>query len=96
MLQQGFKSHERYYADGKWDLGDTGATGIDISIAGLYGLTHSLTFGLDDKIFGWVDEISGGDKHPEMSYVEKAAEGYKILGEKIGDSIASWWNNLTK
>lgn len=96
VLQQGFKSHERYYADGKWDLGDTGATGIDISIAGLYGLTHSLTFGLDDKIFGWVDEISGGDKHPEMSYVEKAAEGYKILGEKIGDSIASWWNNLTK
>lgn len=42
-ISQGFRSHEKYYADGQWDMGDTGATGIDISMAGIYGISHSLS-----------------------------------------------------
>ncbi|WP_349086686.1 hypothetical protein, partial [Coprococcus intestinihominis] len=54
-ISQGFRSHEKYYADGQWDMGDTGATGIDISMAGIYGISHSLTLGFDDLIFGAID-----------------------------------------
>ena len=56
-----FRSHEKYYADGQWDIGDTGATGIDVSMTGLYGLSHNLTLGADDWIFGLVDKLSGGN-----------------------------------
>lgn len=94
-IAQGFRSYERYSADGKWDLGDTGATGIDISMAGLYGISHSLTLGLDDYIFGAIDKMTGGNGTDDMSYIEKAAEGYKILAKKCGEGIANWWNNLT-
>ena len=94
-VEQGFRSVERYSADGKWDVGDTGATGIDISMAGLYGLSHSLTLGLDDLIFGAIDKATGGNGTTDMSYFEKAAEGYKILAKNIGTSIGNWWLNLT-
>lgn len=94
-IAQGFRSHEKYYADGKWDLGDTGATAIDISMAGIYGISHSLTFGLDDKIFGVIDRATGGNGSSDMSYFEKAAEGYKILAKKCGNAIGKWWLDLT-
>lgn len=90
-VSQGFRSVEKYYADGQWDAGDTGATGIDISMAGLYGLSHKLSYGLDDKIFAAIDQISGGNGTTDMSYVEKAAEGYKILANHLGN----WWIDLT-
>lgn len=95
VIAQGFRSYERYSADGKWDLGDTGATGIDISMAGLYGISHTLTLGLDDFIFGAIDKATGGNGTDDMSYIEKAAEGYKILAKKCGEGIANWWKNLT-
>lgn len=95
-ISQGFRSYGKYYADGKWDLGDTGAAGIDIAMAGLYGISHSLTFGLDDIIFGAIDKATGGNGTTEMTYYEKAAEGYKILANKCGEAIGNWWNSLTK
>lgn len=94
-VSQGIRSYETYSADGVWDAGDTGATGIDISTAGIYGLSHALTFGLDDVIFGFVDSASGGDGTDTMSYAQKAAEGYKILAENIGNAIGNWWAGLT-
>lgn len=95
-VSQALRSHEKYSADGVWDAKDTGATGVDASIAGIYSISHSLTLGLDDLIFAAVDKASGGNGTSEMSYVEKAAEGYKMLAEKIGQQVGSWWSNLTK
>ena len=95
-ISQGFRSHEKYYADGQWDIGDTGATGIDISMAGIYGISHSLTLGFDDLIFGAIDNATGGNGTADMSYFEKAAEGYKILANKCGEAIGNWWIGLTK
>ena len=95
-ISQGFRSHEKYYADGQWDMGDTGATGIDISMAGIYGISHSLTLGFDDLIFGVIDNATGGNGTADMSYFEKAAEGYKILANKCGEAIGNWWIGLTK
>ena len=94
-VSQGFRSFEKYYTDGQWDLGDTGATGIDISMAGIYGISHSLTLGFDDLIFGAIDSATGGNGTADMSYFEKAAEGYKILANKCGEAIGNWWINLT-
>lgn len=94
-ISQGFRSVEKYSADGQWDVGDTGATGIDISMAGIYGISHSLTLGLDDLIFGAIDSATGGNGTTDMSYFEKAAEGYKILANKCGESIGNWWIDLT-
>lgn len=95
VISQGFRSHEKYYADGEWNLGDTAATGIDISMAGIYGISHSLSLGLDDVIFGVIDNATGGNGNTEMSYFEKAAEGYKILAQQLGESIVNWWTNLS-
>lgn len=95
-ISQGVRSVETYYADGQWDAGDTGATGIDVTMAGLYGLSHELSFGLDDFIFGLVDRASGGNGTSDMSYVEKAAEGYKILGEMLGEALGDLWIRITR
>lgn len=95
-VSQGFRSYEKYYEDGQWDIGDTGMTGIDIATAGIYGLGHSLSFGLDDVIFGALEEALGGKGKTNMSYYQQAAEGYKILANKCGDAIAKWWMNLTR
>lgn len=92
FVEQGFRSHEKYYADGKWDMEDTSCELIDMSMAGIYGLGHSLTFGLDDVIFGAIENLTGGDRNPDMTYAEKAAEGYRILARKC----CEWWRELTK
>ena len=44
-ISQGFKSVEKYSADGKWDLGDTGRTGIEAGMAGLWAIGDTLSFG---------------------------------------------------
>lgn len=51
-FSQGFKSYEKYAADGIWDLGDTGNTGVEFSVTGLYSMVNSLSFGLTDQIAG--------------------------------------------
>lgn len=94
-ISQGLRSIEQYLKDGKWTVEDTGATGIDISMAGLHGISHSLTGGLDEIIFSAVDNMTGGNGTADMSYVEKAAEGYKILARNLGESIGNWCTNLT-
>ncbi len=96
VIEQGFRSHEKYYADNKWDLGDTGATCIDISLAGLYGISHTLTLGFDDFIFGAIDKATGGNGNQDMSYIEKSAEGWKILANNIGKGIGEWWKKTFK
>lgn len=92
-VSQGFRSYEKYAADGVWDMGDTGAMGIDISMAGLYGLSHKLTLGFDDVIFRAIDMATGGNGTDDMSYFEKAAEGWKILAKEAGKKIRSWRTN---
>ena len=84
------RSQEKYYADGKWDIGDTGATMIDVSMAGVRGLVHSLTFGTDDLFFGWLQEQFGNHGDPNLNFAEQAAEGYKYLGELIGKNLGKW------
>lgn len=48
---QTVRSIGKYSADGKWDSNDTAATGVDMSVAGLYGIVDSLSFGHADFIF---------------------------------------------
>lgn len=93
-VSQGIRSYETYYADGVWDANDTAALGVDVSMAGIYALSHKLSFGLDDVIFGIVDTATGGDGTDDLSYAEKAAEGWKIIGQNIADSVADWCSNL--
>lgn len=49
-FSQGFKSYDKYAADGVWDLDDTGKTGVEFAVAGLYSMINSLSFGLSDQI----------------------------------------------
>lgn len=95
-ISQGFRSYEKYYHDGQWNMGDTGMTGIDIATAGIYGLGHSLSFGLDDIIFGALEEALGGKGKTNLSYYQQAAEGYKYLAQKCGEKLGNWWVSLTK
>ena len=94
MIGQGFKSHEKYYADGKWNFEDTSASMIDVALSGIYGLGHSLSWGLDDVIFGKLEKLFGGDGNSGLSYVEQAAEGYKIWGRDIGKKIGIYWQKI--
>lgn len=45
-VSQGFKSVDKYAADGVWDLSDTGRTGIEVGVSGLYSMADTLTFGI--------------------------------------------------
>lgn len=86
------RSVGKYSKDGNWDLNDTAETALDVSMAGIYGISHSLSFGADDLIFGTIDKWTGGT-HPEMSYIEKAAEGYKIFARRQAEKIHDWFVN---
>lgn len=95
-ISQGFRSFEKYSTDGEWSIGDTGALGIDMSTAGIYSLGHNLTWGLDDAVYGVIDKATGGSGNDDMSYAEKAAEGYKYLASECGKAIGNWWVALSK
>lgn len=88
-VSQGIKSVDKYLSDGKWDAVDTGATGIDISLAGLNVVVHTLTYGMDTFVYSAVDILSGGNGNSDMGYVEKAAEGYKMFAKYIGSKIGN-------
>lgn len=83
------RSIEKYSADGYVSAVDVRDASIDSTMVSLYEFTHKLTRGMDDIFFGWVDKISGGDPYSELSYAEKAAEGYKILFNYIGEKSAT-------
>lgn len=84
VISQTIKSVEEYSKDGTFDLGDFGATGVDLSVAGLYtmgsGLVSGLTFGLVslDSIGLEAEKISDFIKESANSY------GYE-LGKKARD-----------
>ena len=79
MVSQGIKSHEKYSADSKWDLGDTGATLIDVSVAGFHGIINKLTFGLDDLILNSMGLNA-----------EKIADGIKDWSAETGKKLGYW------
>lgn len=60
-IGQGLKSYDKYSADGQWDLRDTGATGVEAGVTGLYKMAECLTFGVISEETTGVssEEISG-------------------------------------
>ena len=77
---QGFKSFEKYFADGEWDMADTGRTGIEVGISGLYGMANSLTFG-GLETFG---NITGFTPENISRDIENWAQG---VGQRAGNYI---------
>lgn len=88
---QTFESIEKYSADGSFDFGDAGATAIDSAMEGFYQISE---LGPNDAVFGFVDALTGGNGEQDMSYAEKAAEGYKILADEAGKAIGKLWLDL--
>lgn len=95
-VSQGFRSYEKYSSDGDWTAGDTGATGVDVAISGIYSLTNELTYGVADVIYGTVDRLTGGNGTVDMSYAEKSMEGYKIIAEETGKAIGKLIKKIRK
>lgn len=86
-FSQAFKSIGEYSADGKWDLGDTAATGIDSAVVGLEKLISGVTFGtISAKTFGTSTD--------EMSKVIKNTAGK--TGENAGNYILKNKDMLNK
>ena len=77
---QGFSSFEEHSSDGKWDMGDTAATGVESSVAGLYSMISSLTFGL-------VSEGTTGISAGDVSHTLENAAG--DIGTRAGEYIMS-------
>lgn len=75
---QTIRSADKYYADGVWDMGDTGKTGVEASIKGLDSLASGLTFGLVSL------ETFGTSAEETSKAMENFAEG---IGEWIGKKI---------
>ena len=94
IFEQSIKSHQKYYADGKWSVDDTAKFLMEVSLAGLYGISHTLSAHLDDVIFAWIEKATGGDDNSDMTVIEKAAAGYAILAENIGNAVAKFGKNL--
>lgn len=88
---QTFESIEKYSADGNFDFGDAGATAIDSAMEGFYKISE---LGPNDAVFGFIDALTGGNGEQDMSYAEKAAEGYKILANEAGKAIGKLWLDL--
>ena len=78
---QMFKSIDKYSADGKWDLGDTGRTGIESGVAGLYTMFDKLSLGglstLGD-VTGFTPENISADIENWADGVGKAAGNYIV------------------
>lgn len=93
-VSQGFRSQEKYYEDGVWSLEDTAATGIDLSVAGLYGMVHTLTFGCDELAYEAVKQALGIEQ--SGSYKENVTEGLKNFADRMGERIGNLINNIRK
>lgn len=101
------KSLEKYSADGFLTLTDLRDAKIDSAMVGLDEFASKMTFGASNVFLNWVDKKTGGSSYENMTYIEKAAEGYKILFNYIGDqsvklaknigsAIGNWWTQLTE
>lgn len=78
-FSQGFKSYEKYAADGSWDLADTARTGIESGIAGLYSIADTLTFGgvsALGKVTGFTPENISADIENWSNDLGKQAGNY--------------------
>ncbi|MCD7814309.1 MAG: hypothetical protein LUH20_09760 [Lachnospiraceae bacterium] len=75
------KSISNYLEDGTWDLGDTGATGVEMAVAGLTTMISALTLGIiSPETFGTTAED-----------ISSALEGFtEDLGTWIGELILSY------
>lgn len=69
-----------YSADGSWDWGDTGATGVEIAVSGLSAMISGLTFGIISP------ETFGTTTEDISSAIENWAEG---VGAWIGEKMCS-------
>lgn len=79
-FSQGLSSFEEHSADGKWDMGDTAATGVESSVEGLYSMISSLTFGL-------VSEGTTGISADDVSHTLENVED--DIGTRAGEYIMS-------
>ena len=100
------KSIEKYSSDGFLTLIDLRDAKIDFAMVGLDEFAGKMTFSTSDVFFNWLDKKTGGSSYSDMTYIEKAAEGYKILYNYIGDqsiklaknigsAIGNWWTQIT-
>lgn len=94
IFEQSYKSHQRYYADGKWSFDDTARFLMDVSISGLYGITHTLLEENDDLFW----DIFLGDeyKDSDLSYPEQLSDALAHTCEKIGDAIRQFNSNVVE
>lgn len=81
------RSIEEHSGNGKWSTKDTGEVGVEVSITGIKEFAHKLSFGMDDIIFSKIDKTNG-----EVSYVDQAIMGYKILANRIGTNIGNFFS----
>ena len=94
ILEQSTKSHQRYYADEKWDLNDTARFLMDVSMAGIYGITHSLSKEADDVIWDWI--IGNDFSDSDLTTSEKLSAKLNNLGNNIGNAIGKFGVNVGK
>ena len=89
ILTQSFRSHRRYYADDSWDLGDTAKFLMEISTAGIYGITHSLFKEADEAV---CDLIIGNDfkDNDDLSTPEKISAKLASFCDNVGKSLGDW------
>ena len=61
-FSQGFKSYDKYSADGAFDSNDAAQTGLDFGVSGLYSMVKSLSFGMisEDTLGVSASDISTG------------------------------------
>lgn len=90
VFMQMFKSHNRYHADNKWDLGDTARLLMDVSMAGIYGITHSFSKELDDNLI--YNIIIGNDfkDNDDLSTPEKVSAKLASFCDNVGKSLGDW------
>ncbi len=79
FIGESISSWQEYYADGEWDMGDTGALMIDSSISGLAALIEGVTFGLvsEDTTGISADDISNGIKDACDGWVDRVVDYFE-------------------
>lgn len=78
------RSIDEHAGNGKWTAKDTGEVGVEVAVTGIKEFAHKLSFGVDDIVFSKLDKTNG-----EISYVDQAIMGYKILANRIGTKVGN-------
>ena len=80
---------------------------IDSVTVSLDEFARKMTKGASDVFLSWLDEKTGGNAYSNMTYTQKASEGFKILFKRtlignvklannISNAISNWWTQLTE